>query len=111
MCEHHVTVNELVELVHKKHQKIGIATIYRTLKLMFESAAKEAVVSTLGVLYKVGLGADEKNMSLKESLLADKTFNPLIAFVLMLFTFIVPPCIAAMSMIRAEIGKCFGLGM
>lgn len=67
-------------------------------------AAKEAVVSTLGVLYKVGSGVDEKSTSLRESLLADKTFNPLVAFVLMLFTLIVPPCIAALSTIRAEIG-------
>jgi ferrous iron transport protein B len=67
-------------------------------------AAKEAVVSTLGVLYKVGSEEDQKTTSLKAALLADKTFNPLVAFVLMLFTLIVPPCIAALSIIRAEIG-------
>jgi len=67
-------------------------------------AAKEAVVSTLGVLYKVGSRADRKGTSIKAALLADKTFNPLVAFVLMLFTLIVPPCIAALSIIRAEIG-------
>ncbi len=67
-------------------------------------AAKEAVVSTLGVLYKVGSSESRKGASLKSALLADKTFNPLVAFVLMLFTLIVPPCIAALSIIRAEIG-------
>ncbi len=67
-------------------------------------AAKEAVVSTLGVLYKVGSSENQKGESLKAALLADKTFNPLVAFVLMLFTLIVPPCIAALSIIRAEIG-------
>ncbi len=67
-------------------------------------AAKEAVVSTLGVLYKVGSSEDQKTTSIKTALLADKTFNPLVAFVLMLFTLIVPPCIAALSIMRAEIG-------
>lgn len=36
-CEKHVTVNELVELVHSKYPDIGIATIYRTLKLICDS--------------------------------------------------------------------------
>ena len=70
-------------------------------------AAKEAVVSTLGVLYTTG---SNNTQSLSQSLKSDKTFNPLIAFVLMLFTLIAPPCIAALSTIRAEAGNkwlCF----
>lgn len=68
-------------------------------------AAKEAVVSTLGVLYKVGhVNAKDENLDLRASLKADKTFNPLVAFVLMLFTLILAPCISAQSTIKAEIG-------
>jgi Fur family ferric uptake transcriptional regulator len=42
-CEQHLTVNELVELVHKKFPKIGIATVYRTLKLITTSGIARAV--------------------------------------------------------------------
>ncbi|MEI8347792.1 MAG: nucleoside recognition domain-containing protein, partial [Pseudomonadota bacterium] len=68
-------------------------------------AAKEAVVSTLGVLYKVGkVEAKGENIGLRESLKADKTLNPLVGFVLMLFTLILAPCISSQSTIKAEIG-------
>jgi ferrous iron transport protein B len=67
-------------------------------------AAKEVVVSTLGVLYKVGKDNDEESMSLRQALRNDATFNPLVAYILMLFTLIVAPCIAALSTIKAEIG-------
>ena len=65
-------------------------------------AAKEAVVSTLGVLYTTGSNTAQ---SLSQELRADRTFNPLVAFVLMLFTLIAPPCIAALSTLRAEAGN------
>lgn len=42
-CEQHLTVNELVGLVHKKFPKIGIATVYRTLKLITGSGIARAV--------------------------------------------------------------------
>jgi Fur family transcriptional regulator, ferric uptake regulator len=42
-CEKHVTVNELVALVHKKYPTIGIATVYRTLKLISESGIARAI--------------------------------------------------------------------
>jgi ferrous iron transport protein B len=64
-------------------------------------AAKEAVVSTLGVLYNVGSSG---RATLSESLHADRMFNPLVAFVFMLFTLIAPPCVAALNAIRAEAG-------
>jgi ferrous iron transport protein B len=67
-------------------------------------AAKEAVVSTLGVVYTTGSNPDR---SLSQALKADKTFNPLVAFVLMLFTLIAPPCIAALSTLRAEAGNAW----
>lgn len=67
-------------------------------------AAKELVVSTLGVLYKVGTEENEESETLRESLRKDKVFNPLVAFTLMLFTLIITPCFAALAAIRAEIG-------
>ncbi len=67
-------------------------------------AAKEVVVSTLGVLYKVGLEEGEESESLREAIRRDKAFSPLVGYVLMLFVLIVAPCFAAQSMMGAEIG-------
>ena len=67
-------------------------------------AAKEVVVSTMGVLYRVGTEETEESESLREALVADPLFNPLVAFVLMLFTLIIPPCFAALGAIRQELG-------
>lgn len=67
-------------------------------------AAKEAVVSTLGVLYKVGTEESENSLSLQDALRADPHWNPLVAFVLMLFTLVIAPCFAALSAMNAEAG-------
>lgn len=77
--------------------KIGVATVTGF-------AAKEVVVSTLGVLYQVGLEETEESEGLRDALRNDPTFNPLVAFVLMLFTLIIPPCFAALATIKAELG-------
>ncbi len=81
-------------------------------------AAKEIVVSTLGVLYRVGTDATHESESLRIALRNDPNFNPLTAFALMLFTLVIPPCFAALATIKAEIGWkwlgfaiCFMLGM
>jgi ferrous iron transport protein B len=66
-------------------------------------AAKEMVVSTLGVLYKVG-DHENKDASLRQALRNDPVFNPLVAFVLMLFMLIVVPCFASLAAMNAEIG-------
>lgn len=65
-------------------------------------AAKETVVSTLGVLYRAGDADDEG--TLEDALRADPGFGPLAAFALMLFTLTIPPCFAALATIRAELG-------
>ncbi|HPG30025.1 MAG TPA: ferrous iron transport protein B [bacterium] len=67
-------------------------------------AAKEVVVSTLGILYKVGIDETEESEGLRESLRKDEAFNPLVAYVLMLFTLIIAPCFATLAVIKAEIG-------
>lgn len=77
--------------------KIGIATITGF-------AAKEVVVSTLGVLYKVGEEETEESEPLREALRNDRAFSPLVGFTLMLFMLLMPPCIAALAVIRAELG-------
>jgi ferrous iron transport protein B len=67
-------------------------------------AAKEVVVSTLGILYRVGTKEGEKSQGLRAALRADPTFSPLLAFVFMLFILIIPPCFAALATLRAELG-------
>jgi ferrous iron transport protein B len=67
-------------------------------------AAKEVIVSTLGILYRVGTEADAESEDLRDAIRRDPAMNPLTAFVLMLFTLIIPPCFAALAAIRAEIG-------
>jgi ferrous iron transport protein B len=65
-------------------------------------AAKEIVVSTLGILYHVGLEEDEGSRGLQQALRDD--ISPLAAFVFMLFMLLIPPCLAALSVIKAELG-------
>ncbi len=77
--------------------KIGVATITGF-------AAKESVVSTLGILYKTGGEETSEGATLRNALKSDKNFNPLVAFVLMLFTLILAPCFAAQATIKAELG-------
>jgi len=77
--------------------KISVATVTGF-------AAKEVIVSTLGILYRVGTEEDEQSASLREALRADSNFTPLVAFVLMLFVLVIPPCFAALSTIKAELG-------
>ncbi len=77
--------------------KVGAATVTGF-------AAKEVVVSTLGILYSVGTEETEESESLQEALRNDPDFSPLVAFILMLFTLTIPPCFAALAAIRAELG-------
>jgi len=92
--------------------KIGVA-------VLTGFAAKETVVSTLGVLYRVGQETDSADENLRSALRADPGLNPLKGFVLMLFMLLIPPCFAALATIRAELGSqwlvfafvwLFGLG-
>ncbi|MDR1900786.1 MAG: ferrous iron transport protein B [Treponema sp.] len=67
-------------------------------------AAKEVIVSTLGILYRVGLEENEESEGLRDAIRADDHMTPLIALVLMIFTLIIPPCFAALATMKAEIG-------
>jgi ferrous iron transport protein B len=67
-------------------------------------AAKEVIVSTLGILYKVGAGEEIEETGLQDAIRRDSHMRPLIAFVFMLFILVIPPCFAALAAIKAELG-------
>jgi ferrous iron transport protein B len=67
-------------------------------------AAKEVIVSTLGILYSVGGEETEESTALQDAIHNDPYMTPLIAFAFMLFTLVIPPCFAALATIKAEIG-------
>jgi ferrous iron transport protein B len=75
-------------------------------------AAKEIVVSSMGILYQADMEADENSESLKAKLQSqtytsgdkkgEKVFTPLVAFGFMLFILIYFPCVAAIAAIKKE---------
>ncbi|MCE5287336.1 MAG: ferrous iron transport protein B [Pelosinus sp.] len=69
--------------------------------LVSAMAAKEVLVSTLGTIYSVGDVADD-NTSLQDALANDPSFNPLVAYSLMVFTLIYSPCFSALAVMRRE---------
>jgi ferrous iron transport protein B len=66
-------------------------------------AAKEIVVSTMGVLYHSDLDADKTSTGLQKKL-QEQTFTPHTAYSFMLFILIYFPCVAALAAIRREGG-------
>lgn len=73
-------------------------------------AAKEIVVSSMGILYHVDGEVDESSQSLienirqQENAAGEKVFTPLVAYGFMLFILIYFPCMAAIAAIRKEAG-------
>ena len=75
-------------------------------------AAKEIVVSSMGVLYHASLNATGKSQLLKDKLqeqsfsmgpkVGQKVFSPLVAFGLMIFVLIYFPCVAVVAAIKKE---------
>ena len=65
-------------------------------------AAKEVVVSTLGVLYAVGDEVDEESNSLIRELKANVSFASAMAFIV--FVMIYLPCLAASMVFAKEAG-------
>ena len=75
-------------------------------------AAKEIVVSTMGILYQADSKADETSNSLQKQLkeqthnsgehIGEKVFTPLVSFGFMLFILIYFPCIAVIAAIKKE---------
>lgn len=77
--------------------RIGIA-------LVTGLAAKEIVVSTMGTIYSLG-EADETSAELKTILKRDPAFNKATALSLMVFVLLYIPCVAAVGVMRKEIGE------
>lgn len=85
--------------------KIGVS-------LFSGMAAKEIVVSTMGILYQADEEADENSISLQKKLqqqtyvhgpkAGEKVFTPLVALTLMIFVLIYFPCIATIVAIAKE---------
>jgi ferrous iron transport protein B len=81
--------------------------------LLAGSAAKEVVVSTMGVLYHTdteeGLGSLAENLRgqvhVSGPLAGQPVYTPLVAFALMVFILIYFPCIAVIAAIRKESGR------
>ena len=67
-------------------------------------AAKEVIVSTLGVAYSLGEVDPEQAVGLSHRLAREKGWSPLHAFALMIFVMIYAPCVATLVMIRRETG-------
>lgn len=77
-------------------------------------AAKETVISTLGILYRsegavpsapvTAENADEPTPNLRTALKNDAQFSALAAYTLMLFILLFPPCLATLATLRAELG-------
>lgn len=75
-------------------------------------AAKEIVVSSMGVLYQSDFDADETSVSLQQKLKeqvhtsgkhkGEKVFSPLVAFSMMLFVLIYFPCVAVIAAVKRE---------
>ena len=68
-------------------------------------AAKEVVVGTLGTAYSMGDVNPEAAESLSARLRKDPDWNPLRAFVLMIFVMIYAPCLVTVAVIRKESGS------
>jgi ferrous iron transport protein B len=71
-----------------------------TVAILTGIAAKEVVVSTLGVLYR-----NEDESTLSKTLLASGDFSPQSALAFMTFVLIYLPCIAALAAIGQEAGR------
>jgi ferrous iron transport protein B len=65
-------------------------------------AAKEVVVSTLGVLYSLGGDVDEENSSLIQRLHGNISFASAVAFIIIIMTYL--PCLAATIVFAKEAG-------
>ncbi len=68
-------------------------------------AAKEVVVGTLGTAYSMGEVDTTESEGLSTRLRNDPAWNPLRAFVMMIFVMIYAPCVATLVVIRRETGS------
>ena len=74
-----------------------------SVSLLSGAAAKEIVVSTLGVLYSVE-DAESNSVSLSQHLIASGNYSRAAALAMMIFVLLYFPCIATISAIAQEAG-------
>jgi ferrous iron transport protein B len=80
---------------------IGLDDWKVSVSLIMGFAAREVIVSSLGTLYSM---ESEDSNDLRDALRKDKKFNPLKAYVLMLFVLLSCPCFATFAMVKQETG-------
>jgi len=78
--------------------KLGVA-------LFAGTAAKEVIISTMGILYGVDDEAElDSDSSLQQKIKTDPAYNKLMSVSLMFFIMIYIPCIATLAVVRKETG-------
>jgi ferrous iron transport protein B len=85
--------------------KIGVG-------LLASFAAREVLVSTLGLVYGVGRGADEESVPLREALKKEidprtlkPVYTPLVGLSLMVFFVLACQCMSTLAVVRRETGS------
>jgi len=72
-------------------------------------AAKEVIISTFGILYGMDNNFTENQSHVeffvKDQLIRDPAYSPLMAFALMLFIMIYIPCLATLAIVKKELGS------
>ncbi|MCK9162174.1 MAG: ferrous iron transport protein B [Arcobacteraceae bacterium] len=106
-----------LELAQKSLEHSILGTIGKSTEFLFEPlgfdwrltvaleaglAAKEVIVTTLGILYNVGVDLDEESGSLKNTLRAEIPFATAVAYIM--FVMIYLPCLAASVVFVREAG-------
>ena len=82
---------------------LGFGEWRASMALVVGLIAKEAVVSTMGVLYGVGKTVADQPSSLIGPL--QQVFTPLSAYAFMAFTLLYMPCIAAFATMKREMNS------
>jgi len=76
-------------------------------------AAKEVIISTMGIVYGIGEGdpdaegSDVKRTPLKQAMADDPSYSPAMALAMMFFVMIYLPCMAVLAVVKKELGGWF----
>lgn len=81
-----------------------------SVSLLSGIAAKEIMVSTMGVLYANDAADEGKHDSLSQNISKSNDYTPASSLALLVFALLYTPCIATISAIGGEIGKRWALG-
>ncbi|MBD3287980.1 ferrous iron transport protein B [candidate division KSB1 bacterium] len=71
-------------------------------------AAKEVIISTMGIVYGIGetnVERENGNITLKEKLENDPRYNPRKILAFMIFVLIYVPCMATLAVVKKELGS------